>query len=675
MSSDPRENRGDVHKPILESGTSRPADSTTPDEEQIRSLRAKLSALLSGHVVEVEEIVRRLEDLPEDLRRIVSWKLEGLTNAKIARLLGRTERTVELKLAFIRKRLAQELDPSTRSRDSVSGSPAPLIPQIEELFTSTGEWQSLPSPSFEVGQVGFNKYRLLEKIGAGGMGTVWRAWNIGRERECALKVIKAEVALDDPWWQRFTGEVRRLAAFRHPGAVAVYDIGKVGDLAYIEMEYVQGRTLRQWLEPGESLPLERVEWLLHEMCEVLGRAHELGLVHHDIKPDNIMVVPDPAAPRGERVKVLDFGIAKVIRDAASETFASLTQDSMGFLGAIPYSSPEQLGLLETEQTQGVVDHRSDIYSLGVMLYEMLVGARPFTGTQTKILYDHAHTPPPPFNEKAPGIQIHPAVEGVVLRCLNKIPDDRPQSASELSDQFREAIDEMRAHDERPLRAEIAPAVSPSSPRGAGPMGLLIRFLGKLGRSRRRRPHRSAKFPQSAAKSALETKPPEGAEPFSMRGVPATIRRRADISFPSHVLVGKAYDLSIQLVPIEGGDPGGLPSLRRLPYADDWPLAFLAFSFSSFAGTGAPPPIEVIVSLVAENFEVSEAGRAELIAPFEGFSNRVQFRLRGVEVGPGRVMIDFAQGGRPIGSVDLAPEVVATIEPQSPPSAPAPLGGP
>jgi hypothetical protein len=140
------------------------------------------------------------------------------------------------------------------------------------------------------------------------------------------------------------------------------------------------------------------------------------------------------------------------------------------------------------------------------------------------------------------------------------------------------------------------------------------------------------------------------------------------------LVGKPYHLSIQLVPIEGDAPGGLPSARRLPDAGDWPLAFLAFSFSSFAETGVPPPIEDIVSLVAENFEVSGTGRAELIAPFEGFSSTVQFRLRGVEVGPGRVMIDFAQGGRPIGSVDLTPEVFATIDPKSPPSAPAPPAG-
>jgi hypothetical protein len=160
------------------------------------------------------------------------------------------------------------------------------------------------------------------------------------------------------------------------------------------------------------------------------------------------------------------------------------------------------------------------------------------------------------------------------------------------------------------------------------------------------------------------RPPLGKEEVPQtKGLGEAIRRSVDISFPTKVLVGQTYLLTIQLVPVEGDSRSGLSSGRPHPYAGDWLLTFLGSFFASPTGTGPLPCIEVIVSVVAENFEVGGTGRAELIAPPEGFSNTVQFSLRGVEVGPGRVMIDFAQGGRPIGSVDLTPEVIATIDPE------------
>src|SRR5262249_48819600 len=250
---------------------------------------------------------------------------------------------------------------------------------------STGLWEDEDSIPVDPNALLFEKYRLIRKLGDGGMGSVWLVEHIGLEQLRALKVIKSEVADNERNRLRFRQEAKILAKLsRHPNAVPVHDTGFAGKFAYIEMEYIEGQTLRKRLEETGRTPLGDAVWILGEICAVMGEAHRLGIVHRDIKPQNIMVVPDPAAARGERVKVLDFGIAKIIRDAAAETAASLTQEHMGPLGTIPYSSPEQLGLPPTGQTQAVVDHRSDIYSLGVLLYEMLTGVRPFTGTHTKI---------------------------------------------------------------------------------------------------------------------------------------------------------------------------------------------------------------------------------------------------------------------------------------------------
>jgi serine/threonine protein kinase/formylglycine-generating enzyme required for sulfatase activity len=301
----------------------------------------------------------------------------------------------------------------------------------------------------------FGKYRVLHKIGGGGMGFVWLVEHVGFELQRALKVIKSEVAENPANLERFRREARILAKLsRHPNAVTVYDTGFVGKFAYIEMDYLEGQTLKKRLEQGGIMSLRDVAWFLGELCAVLGEAHRLGIVHRDIKPQNIMVVPDSSSRRGERVKVLDFGIAKIVRDAALDT-GSLTLHTEGYLGTYPYSSPEQLGHALPGRPEAIVDCRSDIYSLGVLLYEMLSGIRPFSGAPTKLLYDHAHTPPPPFAQAAPEVHVPTAVESVVMRCLKKDPDDRPQSADDLARLFREAV--LESEGEGMLDEAMAPA--------------------------------------------------------------------------------------------------------------------------------------------------------------------------------------------------------------------------
>ena len=289
--------------------------------------------------------------------------------------------------------------------------------------------------------VAFRKFRILRKLGSGGMGAVWLVEHLVLKSELALKVIKSEVAENPINLDRFLREARILARLNeHPNAVPVYDANIEGKFAYIAMTYLRGETLKQRLDDIGRMEPRDVAWFLDEFCSILAAAHQLRIVHRDIKPHNIMIVPDPTSARGERVKALDFGIAKIIKDTALDT-ASQSLQTVGHVGTYPYSSPEQLGLpLPGRREAAPIDLRSDIYSLGVVLYEMLVGIRPFSGVATKILYDHVHTPPRRFADVAPTVEVPAAVEAVVRRCLEKDPAERPQSVLELLKDFREAVE-------------------------------------------------------------------------------------------------------------------------------------------------------------------------------------------------------------------------------------------
>src|SRR5215472_3473176 len=212
-------------------------------------------------------------------------------------------------------------------------------------------------PSPEVLAKDFPQLEIIELLGQGGMGTVYKARQPQLDRFVALKILSAELSAQPAFAERFTREARALARLNHPNIVAVYDFGKAGDLYYFIMEYVDGMNLSQLeaakkrLDPGQALSI------VPKICEALQYAHDEGIVHRDIKPGNILM------DKKGRVKIADFGLAKLLGKPAD---VMLTQ-SQSFLGTPLYMAPEQIS--DPQQ----VDHRADIYSLGVVFYEMLTG--------------------------------------------------------------------------------------------------------------------------------------------------------------------------------------------------------------------------------------------------------------------------------------------------------------
>lgn len=283
-----------------------------------------------------------------------------------------------------------------------------------------------------IGKVLDGKYRLEEKLGEGGMGTVYRARHVLIENELAVKVLHSHLVSDRHAVARFQREAMAAARIKHPNAIGVSDFGvtevddQQGEVVYIVMELFVGQSLREAIERKGLLSLERAVLIIRQVCLALEAAHRSGVIHRDVKPDNIVIEKNG---EGDLVKVLDFGIAKLLD---SSTHGRLTRQGV-IIGSPHYLSPEQCQNLE-------IDARSDIYSIGVVLYEMLTGDVPFKApTPIAVAMLHATEQPIPVREKRPSIP--EPVERVVMKALSKNPADRQQSALDLAEEVEQACKE------------------------------------------------------------------------------------------------------------------------------------------------------------------------------------------------------------------------------------------
>jgi serine/threonine protein kinase len=257
------------------------------------------------------------------------------------------------------------------------------------------------------------------------MCEVYRARHIAMDKEVAIKILKPELAADPRIAQRFEQEARAASRVRHPHAINVTDYGiGQGNTPFLVMELVEGLTVREMLSRDGPFTIERAANILHQACGALEVAHSVGVIHRDIKPDNIIISEYDGR---DWVEVVDFGVAKIQEDVNRR--AALTGANF-IIGTPRYMSPEQC-------EEKPVDARSDIYSLGVVVYEMLAGEAPFEGgSSTRLLMAHVAEPPPPLREKRPDIS--PDVEALVMRALDKNPARRPQSAAEFARDFERA---------------------------------------------------------------------------------------------------------------------------------------------------------------------------------------------------------------------------------------------
>ncbi|HTI76004.1 MAG TPA: Stk1 family PASTA domain-containing Ser/Thr kinase [Mycobacterium sp.] len=260
-----------------------------------------------------------------------------------------------------------------------------------------------------------DRYELGEILGFGGMSEVHLARDLRLHRDVAIKVLRADLARDPSFYLRFRREAQNAAALNHPAIVAVYDTGEAetatGPLPYIVMEYVEGVTLRDIVHTEGPMPGKRAIEVIADACQALNFSHQHGIIHRDVKPANIMI------SKAGAVKVMDFGIARALADANSVT------QTAAVIGTAQYLSPEQA---RGEK----VDARSDVYSLGCVLYEILTGEPPFTGdSPVAVAYQHVREDPIPPSQRHNDIS--PELDAVVLKALAKNPDNRYQSAAEM----------------------------------------------------------------------------------------------------------------------------------------------------------------------------------------------------------------------------------------------------
>jgi eukaryotic-like serine/threonine-protein kinase len=292
-------------------------------------------------------------------------------------------------------------------------------------------------------------YRLLDRLGAGGMGEVWRAEDTRLMRQVAIKILSERIANDPEWKARFLREARTIAQMNHPNIATIYSIEQEADKFFIAMELVEGESLSTVMARGPLEPVEAVR-IIRQVAEALAEAHDKGIVHRDVKPDNVIL-----GKRG--VKVLDFGIAKQITSTSDAP--TLTQAGL-IVGTPFYMSPEQaLGR--------PVDARSDLFSLGVVLYEAVAGKRPFEGESvTETMMNIIMQEPPELPAIAP--KVPAALNEIVTRALQKKPERRYGSAGEMVDALSRIDFKQPAArpPQRPPKIDAPTVTMPSAPQPA-----------------------------------------------------------------------------------------------------------------------------------------------------------------------------------------------------------------
>lgn len=301
----------------------------------------------------------------------------------------------------------------------------------QEFSTISGATLPLQAVGAQVGRVLGGRYQLDQVIGSGGMGEIYRARRLHIGDTVAVKILRPDVVENEKSRQRFYREARAAAMLHHPNAVVIHDFGEDTDgTAYIVMELLLGRSLRQLLIDDGTVSSLRCYGIIRQVCAALDAGHRNGIIHRDIKPDNVILLDSNDG--ADHVKILDFGIAK-LRDQALDTLSMEQRlTNVGtVIGTPHYMAPEQC---QGEEA----DARSDIYSLGVVLYELLTGVAPFLAkTPTGVAIKHVTEKPRPLRELQPSVS--EAVERVVLRALEKEPSARQQTALELAREFETAV--------------------------------------------------------------------------------------------------------------------------------------------------------------------------------------------------------------------------------------------
>src|SRR5438552_2517383 len=313
-----------------------------------------------------------------------------------------------------------------------------------------------------VGQT-LGNYKITQKIGAGGQGAVYKATDNKLGRTVVVKVLPAELTVKETNLKRFEREARLASTLDHPNICTIFDLDEANGLHFITMQYVEGRNVRQ-LVGGRPLELRSALLIATQVTDALAAAHARGIIHRDIKSGNVMVTDSG------QVKILDFGLAKLLdeTEAASKQIHQTELTEVGVpYGTATYAAPEQA-------RGDRVDARADIFSTGVLLYEMLTGTWPFRGKSTvDVRHAVIHDQPKPLTEARPG-PVPARLQQILDKSLQKDPRDRYQKIAELRDDLRKVLQDVSSG------APMDVAAAPKYLGGSSPVGRAMRWLRKLG---------------------------------------------------------------------------------------------------------------------------------------------------------------------------------------------------